>query len=639
MSALSISPPFPIFSDSDGTALENGYIWIGTTNLNPIVNPISVYWDAALTVAAVQPIRTLAGYPSNSGTPARLYVNSDYSIQVLDSNGSVVYSVPAATEAFGNLINASQVVYDPAGTGAVATTVQTKLRESVSVFDFMTAAQITAVQSYAFAVDMTTPVQAAMDAAWTMRADLFMPSGGYLVTGLTLPGTYPTLDQRDRSIRIYGQGYGNPYATSNTGGTVIKSVTNAPVFTDRVMGSADGQGTYQIDHIRFDGTSTTPVVLFNGFYGESSFFNCVIYQRSTGDGLKILYGGGGLISNVFAYNSTFVTIPLYSSRTGIGFNFPQAYDAGLMSFVKCSARGFLTGFSIGTGAAVTYNTKLSECEASVVYNGFILGTGARGCTISDCYLEGGEEGIGIQNLGNYNNIKHNLLFAGFSTGIQDTSTSNIGSNIECNSIGLGAVANAIGIDVQSSAVFGGYGKNVIGNTLVYTAGTNGVNGIKVSGTDPRINLIGNAFDPRSTWTGTSTLKINDASSNGVYGMTMKDTNAIEIPTLSRGAISFAQEAATLTQANVSGNILTIPDAGSFFTVSATGAATVLKFSSGSTSGRYVIFRTTTANMTFSNGAYVSMAGAASFTGPGQITFMLDRIGADNYAYEVSRTVF
>ncbi len=92
MSALKVNPPFPIFTDIDGQPLENGYIWIGTANLNPQTNPINVYWDAALTISATQPIRTLAGYPSNSGTPARLYVNTDYSIRVQNRNGSTVYS-------------------------------------------------------------------------------------------------------------------------------------------------------------------------------------------------------------------------------------------------------------------------------------------------------------------------------------------------------------------------------------------------------------------------------------------------------------------------------------------------------------------------------------------------------------------
>jgi hypothetical protein len=92
MSALSIQPPYPAFADVDGQPLDNGYVWVGVANLNPQVNPIAVFWDSALTIAAPQPIRTLNGYPSRSGTPARFYAGSDYSIQVLDSKGSLVYT-------------------------------------------------------------------------------------------------------------------------------------------------------------------------------------------------------------------------------------------------------------------------------------------------------------------------------------------------------------------------------------------------------------------------------------------------------------------------------------------------------------------------------------------------------------------
>ena len=92
MSALSVEPPYPAFADADGQPLENGYIFIGAVNLNPIVNPIAAFFDAALTIPAVQPIRTLGGYPVYQGTPTRFYVGSDYSIQVQDKNGSVVYT-------------------------------------------------------------------------------------------------------------------------------------------------------------------------------------------------------------------------------------------------------------------------------------------------------------------------------------------------------------------------------------------------------------------------------------------------------------------------------------------------------------------------------------------------------------------
>jgi len=111
MSALSIQPPYPAFAGTDGLPLENGYIWIGTVNLNPQVNQIAVYWDAALTIPAVQPIRTLNGYPVYQGTPSRFYSATDYSIQVLNSKGSVVY-----TSLNGNFSSGS-VATNATGTG------------------------------------------------------------------------------------------------------------------------------------------------------------------------------------------------------------------------------------------------------------------------------------------------------------------------------------------------------------------------------------------------------------------------------------------------------------------------------------------------------------------------------------------
>ena len=112
MSALSINPPYPAFAGADGLPLENGYIWIGVVNLNPVVNPIAVYWDAALTIPAVQPIRTLNGYPVYQGTPSRFYAGSDYSIQVLDSKGSVVY-----TSFNGNASSGGGLASNATGTG------------------------------------------------------------------------------------------------------------------------------------------------------------------------------------------------------------------------------------------------------------------------------------------------------------------------------------------------------------------------------------------------------------------------------------------------------------------------------------------------------------------------------------------
>jgi hypothetical protein len=137
MTALSIQPPFPLITDIDGQPLEDGYIWIGVANLPPIGNPIAVYWDAALTQPAALPVRTRGGYPVNNGTPARLYVNSDYSIQVQNKNGSVLYSAPQATERYGGLIiSSADISFLQAGANAVIRSAQSKMRDVVSVKDF-----------------------------------------------------------------------------------------------------------------------------------------------------------------------------------------------------------------------------------------------------------------------------------------------------------------------------------------------------------------------------------------------------------------------------------------------------------------------------------------------------------------------
>lgn len=138
MSALSIQVPFPVFQDRDGQPLENGYIWIGVPNLNPQTNPVVAYYDAALTIVAPQPLRTINGYVSNAGTPAKVYVDGvNFSILVQDSKGTMVYNFPNGT---GIDPNASGIIYDPPFPGAVSTTLEIKLSEWVSPEDFGAAA-------------------------------------------------------------------------------------------------------------------------------------------------------------------------------------------------------------------------------------------------------------------------------------------------------------------------------------------------------------------------------------------------------------------------------------------------------------------------------------------------------------------
>lgn len=88
-----IESPFPSFNDTDGSPLNNGYVYVGSANLNPVTDPIPVYWDAALTQPAAQPIRTINGYLSRNGSPGRIYTSFiTYSFRVTNNKGEQVFS-------------------------------------------------------------------------------------------------------------------------------------------------------------------------------------------------------------------------------------------------------------------------------------------------------------------------------------------------------------------------------------------------------------------------------------------------------------------------------------------------------------------------------------------------------------------
>lgn len=95
--AIRINKPFDQYFEADGTPLDNGYLYIGTANLNPAIAPIATYWDEALTQPAAQPLRTMNGYLMRGNSPGRVYIgNTDYSIMLKSSNGTVIWSASSA---------------------------------------------------------------------------------------------------------------------------------------------------------------------------------------------------------------------------------------------------------------------------------------------------------------------------------------------------------------------------------------------------------------------------------------------------------------------------------------------------------------------------------------------------------------
>lgn len=93
-----VTPPIKLYTDVDGKPLDNGYIYFGVAHQNPESTPTQMYWDAAGTIPAAQPIRTINGYITRSGSPANIYASGDFSITIRNSKRALVCTNPTSTD-------------------------------------------------------------------------------------------------------------------------------------------------------------------------------------------------------------------------------------------------------------------------------------------------------------------------------------------------------------------------------------------------------------------------------------------------------------------------------------------------------------------------------------------------------------
>jgi parallel beta-helix repeat protein len=117
MALTQVTGPYPIFTDLDGTPLDDGYLYIGEVNDDPETNPIQVYWDANLTIPASQPIRTNSGYAYRNGSPALIYTAGQFSITIRNKREEFVLYSPVGYGFDPAAVSASVVQNDFTGDG------------------------------------------------------------------------------------------------------------------------------------------------------------------------------------------------------------------------------------------------------------------------------------------------------------------------------------------------------------------------------------------------------------------------------------------------------------------------------------------------------------------------------------------
>lgn len=107
---------FQFLTDRSGDALDDGYVYVGVSGQDPELFPQACFFDAALTVPADQPLRTVAGYIVNPGAGNSLTdvftANGTYSLRIKNKQLAQVSYNAAVTDALG-------VLADSGGAGRI----------------------------------------------------------------------------------------------------------------------------------------------------------------------------------------------------------------------------------------------------------------------------------------------------------------------------------------------------------------------------------------------------------------------------------------------------------------------------------------------------------------------------------------
>ena len=250
------------FTDT-GVPLSGGKLYsyaAGTTT------PQATYTTAAGTIAHANPIILDSAGRVSTGE-IWLTAGSNYKFVLKTSTDITIATWDNITgiNGTGIAVNASNVQYDPAGTGAVSTTVQAKLRQYVSVKDFGALGD--------GSTDDTTAFQNAVNAS----SSVYVPAGTYIVNVVTLDANTEIYGDGVASIikqsaAFAGNSQGSLYANSGAAGTQLDGILIRDL---RIEGTNIASPTFsEFKHlVSLSGVKNAIVqnVQFIGFQGDGLY--------------------------------------------------------------------------------------------------------------------------------------------------------------------------------------------------------------------------------------------------------------------------------------------------------------------------------------------------------------------------------
>jgi hypothetical protein len=221
MAILSPSPKLQFF-DANGNPLVGGKLYSYTAGTT---SPLATYTDSTNTSANTNPIIL----DSRGEASVWLAADAYYKLALYSATDVLIWSVDSITAASSGTSSnplatlaasggAGLIGYTQGGTGAVATTVQAKLRESVSVKDFGAVG------------DGVTDDTAAFTAAATASQSVLIPAGTYLLN--TAPTTGSTIFYLEKGANATGAfGSTSVFYETSAGDRYVQANTQVDEFS------------------------------------------------------------------------------------------------------------------------------------------------------------------------------------------------------------------------------------------------------------------------------------------------------------------------------------------------------------------------------------------------------------------------
>ena len=353
--AVNLSPVGGVaaqFFTNTGAVLTGGKIY---TYLAGTTTPVAAYTTSAGNVAWTNPIVLDAAGRVSGGGEIWLTVGTTYKFVLKDSNDVLIGTYDNIPSSFNT--DASLVTYTPAGTGAVTTTVQAKLRQSVSVKDFGAVG------------DGVTNDTAAIVLAFNNGGHVVFPKGTYKVTTVLCQNVAGlTVDARSATFTSI---YGNVFAFKGCDdfawfGGLINAGTGAnPAYTTGPEALAQNFLVYDANRIIL-----SEMTVVNTASNALPCITAWTVGQCQINNNQVYYGGDNSIWIFGGFHVTVSNNLVLNQERGRGICFQQVNQGAMVGNVVAEGKGDALNVHGSANISITGNSVYN-----MVVDAAILGLG------------------------------------------------------------------------------------------------------------------------------------------------------------------------------------------------------------------------------------------------------------------------